>query len=209
VATKENIFHFKSIVSKVHYLERDGFFYFMETEIWKDIIGFEGLYQVSSIGRVKSMARIFPGYIKITSEIIKTPTISKHGYFHVSLWKNNKMYLRGVHRLVAQSFIPNENEYQIHVNHINGNKVDNSVSNLDWVSVRENTSHGYLLNNSHINCIGVRKLKKNLEAWEVRTTLNGKRIQVGTFRTEQLAIDAKIKFENENGIKNKYLLKNT
>ena len=207
VATKENIFHFKSIVSKVHYLERDGFFYFMETEIWKDIIGFEGLYQVSSLGRIKSLSRVVPRRNNNVIENILKQSTTKDGYHFISLCNNAKCCTKRVHRLVSEAFIPKINDYQITVNHINGIKTDNRLDNLEWVSVRENTSHMFFHKNKNMKCIGVRQCTRGSKMWECRTSLDRKPIHIGTFKTEQEAIDAKIKFENENGIKNKYLFK--
>ena len=102
-------------------------------EIWKDIEGYEGLYQVSNLGRVKSKHRV--------SERILKPSINSRGYMLVILSKNGEYKSGKVHRLVAQSFIPNtENKPQ--VNHIDENKTNNMASNLEWVTVKENINHG-------------------------------------------------------------------
>lgn len=114
----------------------------MDKEIWKSIEGFPG-YEISSLGKVKSLFRI----VKVTDEknrsvpekIIKT-NISKCGYEMVSISFEGKSKLCSVHRLVAQTFIPNpENKPQ--VNHINGIKTDNSVDNLEWMTQSENQKH--------------------------------------------------------------------
>ena len=104
-------------------------------EEWKDIIGYEGLYQISNKGRVKSLGNKFKRKEKILS-LNQNP----EGYVNVGLHKNgiNKKY--SVHRLVANAFINNPyNKKQ--VNHINGIKNDNSINNLEWCTNKENMEH--------------------------------------------------------------------
>lgn len=110
-------------------------------EIWKDIQGYEGLYQVSNLGRVKSLARLDTRGQRVSEKILK---LGKHraGYFRVNLYKNGKMKQYLVHRLVALAFIPNpENKEQ--VNHIDGNKQNNVIENLEWCTHSENIQHAY------------------------------------------------------------------
>lgn len=113
-------------------------------EIWKDIPGYEGLYQVSSLGNIKSLDRHVcdnRGYNKLYSKKL-TPFYNGRGYLKIGLSKNNKrMYFR-VNRLVAESFVPNPDNNP-HVNHKNGIKEDNRASNLEWVSISENLKHAY------------------------------------------------------------------
>lgn len=131
--------------------------YLWEEEIWKDIEGYEGLYQVSNLGRVRSVIRVVVDR-KCTrcmkSKILKqTPSTGKLPYFYVSLSKGGKVQKRMVHRLVAETFIPNV-ELKPQVNHIDGNPQNNRYDNLEWMTNAENTLHAY---RTHLN-MGRQKL---------------------------------------------------
>lgn len=108
-------------------------------EIWKDIKGYEGLYQVSNLGRIKRL-RFINKNTNIERERIKNLKLRKDGYLEVSLYKKGKGKSVQVHRLVAQAFIPNPTS-KLQVNHIDGIKTNNKVSNLEWVSISENAIH--------------------------------------------------------------------
>lgn len=103
-------------------------------EIFKDIKGYEGLYQVSNLGRVKSL--------KYGKEIILKPSTQKNGYNNIISLKNSKRYTFKLHRLVAITFIENPNN-KPQVNHINGIKNDNRLENLEWSTNSENQLHSY------------------------------------------------------------------
>lgn len=114
-------------------------------EIWKDIEGYEGLYQISNIGRIKSQQRNVPhkGMGKFSvPERIRKPGDNGHGYLILPLCKNGAVKSRYVHRLVATAFIPNL-ERKSTVNHKNGIKADNRVENLEWATQSENSQHGF------------------------------------------------------------------
>jgi hypothetical protein len=105
----------------------------LNKEVWKDIKGFDGLYQVSNLGRIKSL--------RYGTNILK-PFLTGKGYLTVDLCFKGKRKSVRVHRLVADAFIPNPtNKSQI--NHINGNKKDNSVKNLEWNTQSENINHAF------------------------------------------------------------------
>ena len=112
-------------------------------EIWRPIENFEGLYEVSNLGRVKSLARkSWNGYKMIeTKEVITYGSKHTTGYMTKVLYKDNKHYNKSVHRLVAEAFIPNPTNKK-QVNHIDEDKHNNCVDNLEWVTPRENNMHG-------------------------------------------------------------------
>jgi hypothetical protein len=101
-------------------------------EVWKDIKGYEGIYKVSSYGRVKSYKKPIPIIIK--------PGKDKDGYLQFVLYKQGNPTMRKIHRNVAESFIINTLNKKC-VNHINGIKSDNRVENLEWCTHKENIQH--------------------------------------------------------------------
>lgn len=109
-------------------------------EIWKLVIGYEGLYEVSNFGNVKSLPKRRGRYVGITPELILKNNLTDRGYCFVVLSKNNKCTRFRVHRLVALHFIPNIG-YKPHINHKNGVKTDNKVENLEWCTLSENSIH--------------------------------------------------------------------
>ncbi len=100
----------------------------MKEEIWKDVIGYEGKYLVSDMGRMSNGKYIMKNTISI--------------YSRIGLYSNRKCYLALIHRVVAEAFIPNPNNYPC-VNHINGIKQDNRVQNLEWCTYSHNLKHAY------------------------------------------------------------------
>lgn len=103
-------------------------------EIWVNVFGYEGKYQVSNLGRVKSL----PRNGTVCYERILKIQVDKNGYNYVSFHKRKFK----IHRLVAEAFIPNpENKPQ--VNHIDGNKQNNEVENLEWATAQENLNHAF------------------------------------------------------------------
>lgn len=118
----------------------------MSEEIWKDIPGYEGVYQASTLGRIRSLDRTIirsaskrrgPHEAKLKGQVIK-PVLRKDGYAVVPLGK--KSPCTRVHQIVAKTFIPNP-ENKPEVNHIDGKKSNNAVTNLEWCTTSENQLH--------------------------------------------------------------------
>lgn len=104
----------------------------MSQEIWKDVPGYAGRYQVSDQGRVRSIG---------TGRVL-SPNLMNHGYVCVHLYSGGKRtrVVKTIHQLVAQAFLPNPHQY-IEVNHKNFSRHDNRVENLEWVTRRQNVAH--------------------------------------------------------------------
>lgn len=134
-------------------------------EIWKDVVGYEGLYQVSNLGNVRSLNFNHKGICKALK-----PHINESGYARVVLWKNKKPKTLRVHRLVAQAFISNP-ENKKTVNHENGIKCDNRVENLSWATISENTKHMY-------DVLGYKQTKETREKMKLNNKCNSKKVKI-------------------------------
>ena len=113
-------------------------------EQWRPVVGYEGLYEVSNYGRVKTL---FKGVSKIRKPVFT----NKPGYFGVNLYKENVSRLIRIHVLVARAFVPNPENKPV-VNHKDANKRNNQVSNLEWVTQSENLRHAYDIGLQKIGC---------------------------------------------------------
>jgi hypothetical protein len=175
-------------------------------EIWKPVKGYEGLYEISSYGRVKSLSRFVyqnNGKYLIKEKIMK---FSKKGtrknYLGLVLNGNNLKKDYMVHQLVAQ-YIPNPRNLK-YINHKDGNGFNNFYLNLEWVTQRENVCHGQDKSKTSSKYIGV-YWGKIQRKWKVNIRINNKKKHLGSFDSEEEAYQARCDFEKENNIINKYL----
>lgn len=181
----------------------------MEKEIWKDVSGFEELYQISNLGRFKIKQKIISknkrGERIFKEKIITGTTTGKIGnqYKTVSISENDFIKRVKLHRLVALAFIENKENLPF-VNHIDHNTFNNKVTNLEWVSAMDNACHSVLKIIKKSKYIGVTYSKKQ-KNWIARTTIYGKRKHIGVYNNEFDAYLARQKFHLENNIINNYV----
>ena len=129
-------------------------------EIWKDIDGYEGLYQISNLGRVKSLPRERKTRsCYITKEKILKQTKNRNGYWGITLHKDYKLKTIAVHILVAKAFVDNPNNYPI-VNHKDENPSNPKVDNLEWCTVAYNNTYGSAIEKRRKNTNYIEKAKK-------------------------------------------------
>ena len=113
----------------------------MDEEIWRAIKGFEGLYEVSNLGRVKSLERVSSLGRRVNEKIL-SPGKDKDGYLFVILYRDGKHITYKSHRLVLSTFNPVENMENLEVNHMDEDKENNNLTNLEWCTRKENCNHG-------------------------------------------------------------------
>lgn len=118
----------------------------MKKEIWKSIKGYEGFYEVSNLGRIRSKDRFVKnkwGGRHLRKGVLLKQKTTKQGYLSVTLQKDGILKHLLVHRIVASKFIRIKTKDKIYVNHKDGNKLNNDVSNLEWVTASQNTQHAW------------------------------------------------------------------
>ena len=155
----------------------------METEIWKDIKDYEGLYQVSNLGRVKSL--------KFGKERILKGNKNFNGYSLVALYKDGKTKTITVHQLVAMAFLSHKPcGYKLVVDHINTVKTDNRLQNLQLITHRENLSKDKRWSSKYTSkYTGVFWYKRS-QKWRAEIRINGKIKYLGSFKSELEASEA-------------------
>lgn len=143
----------------------------MENEVWKDIVGYEGLYQVSNLGRVKSLKRkVYAGRNRMRwqyERILSNNKTNGNGYIVVSLNKESKSKNKYVHRLVAEAFLENPNNYK-YINHKDQNTFNNNANNLEFCTAQYNSTYrdahikrGLKYRNNLVNSKKVYQLDEN------------------------------------------------
>lgn len=156
-----------------------------QKEIWKDVPNYEGYYQVSNLGRVKSVKRIVhrsDGKIQTFKEKILKLANDSHGYLIVNLCKVGNQKVKKVHKLVAMAFLGhNPNGFNEIVDHIDNNQFNNRLDNLQLTTVRHNSSKDKKWGTSKYT--GVSWYKRD-EKWAAGIMINGKSKNLGTFDTE-------------------------
>ncbi len=175
-------------------------------EIWKDLPGYEGIYKISNLGNVKSLARIIKrekvGDFNRKERILNQYIISA-GYYCIKIVNNQKSEHFRIHRLIALLFIPNP-ENKPEVNHINGIRTDNCIENLEWVNERENCCHGNNTKNKSSEFVGV-SFCKQTGKWKATIMFKKQSKTLGRFDSEVEAYNSRVSFENTNNITNKYI----
>lgn len=154
-------------------------------EIWKGITGFENNYQVSNIGRVRSLDRIILSkngrYLNYKGRLL-SPAINSRGYLCILLCMNCKIKSVNIHQLVAIEFLNHiVCGKKLVVNHIDFNKLNNNVNNLEIVTFRENTNRKHIKSSSKY--VGV-SWDKNRNKWSAKICINGLNKTLGRFKTE-------------------------
>ena len=168
-------------------------------EVWKDIKGYEGLYQVSNTGRVKSLERKvknWPNGLRTIKERILKPALNgreSRKYYAVNLYKNGKPKLIKIHRLVALHFVPNPDSLP-QVNHIDNDPLNNHYKNLEWGTQRENMAHAYSFKKTSSEYTGV-SWDKVTKSWASCIRIDGKTKHLGKFTNE---ISASMAYQAES-----------
>lgn len=168
---------------------------------WRDVVGFEGLYKVSSNGDIASLdkPKIHPkGSEYIKKGIMLKLSTDKDGYKVVSLRKNLTIKMLKVHRMVAQAFILNTLNKKT-VNHIDGNKTNNLASNLEWNTHRENTIHRSSFKNKTSKYSNIH-LCNTTKKWIAQVQMGNFKKMIGAFSSEDIAYNKLNEYKTFYGI---------
>ena len=159
-------------------------------EEFKDVEGYEGLYQISNLGNVKSLSRkmVKGKAVFISKEKILKQSIDSNGYYVVHFKKNLKSKLFKVHQLLAMGFLNHKIcGYKLVVDHIDNNRNNNNLNNLQIITSRENTSKDQKNRTSKYTGVS---LDKSRNKWRSNIYINDKQVYLGRFNTEQEASNA-------------------
>lgn len=167
-------------------LEIFGLFFIMKTEVFKDIPNYEGIYQVSNFGKVKSLSRKIKnnkGFYD-SKELFLKAGLSKRNYYSVVLRKNNKSKTFRIHILIAMAFLNHKPNREFVVDHKSNKKEENFLDNLQIISHRENCTKD---RKRRVNKYAGVKKNKKLNKWVAQMQINGKEIHLGVFEIEEEA----------------------
>ena len=160
-------------------------------EIWKYITGYEGLYKVSNLGRVKSLERkekIKNGYRTIKEKILK-PGKCSNGYFKVQLYNEGMKKYITIHRLVAQAFVQNNSLFYNEINHKDEDKTNNNASNLEWCDAKYNCNFGTR---------NERMVKKQKGVYNTKTSKAAMCIETGKIYPSAAEVKRQFGFDNSS-----------
>jgi hypothetical protein len=163
-------------------------------EEWKPVVGYEGLYEVSNIGKIKSLKKTVNHKLYGTKNknefILNINKTTNFGYYKCKLTKDGITRCYFVHRIVANAFIENKNNYPI-INHIDGIKTNNSVDNLEWCTYRHNANHFNSNQKRSSKYAGV-SYNKNSRKWIANIRIGKNQKYLGLFNEEEDAYNAYI-----------------
>jgi hypothetical protein len=168
-------------------------------EIWKSIKNYEGIYEASNLGRIKSLKRVVLNNGSYSGSVTKNELIlkqhkNKYGYYVVTLQKNKIRTHKSVHRIIAETFIDNINNYN-EVNHKNFDKSDNKIENLEWCNRSQNINH-YVDSMSKSSKYRGISFDKRRNKWFAYLDYDKKRISLGYHKTEEEANIFRLNFIN-------------
>lgn len=156
-------------------------------EIWKDITGYEGKYQVSTSGSIRNILK---------NNQLK-PSPDTKGYTRVNLWKDGSYKTKKIHRLVAEVFLKNDNDYA-QVNHIDGDKSNNNIDNLEWCDQSYNIKHAYA--NNLLSKKGTKNARATIDE---KTAIDIKNMLLGNLTHREIADIFQVSIHVVANIKNK------
>ena len=170
----------------------------MSNEEWRCVAEYEGLYEVSSLGRIRSL-----GHTTVDTKNVERSfkgrvlnlSTDSNGYNIKTLYLNRERCAFRLHRLIAQAFIPNPNGLP-YIDHIDGNKENNNINNLEWVTAQENTEryHSKIESSSKYNKVSFSPSHKK---WIAQLLVDGKSIHIGSFDSEEEAHFAQVLSKKE------------
>lgn len=182
-------------------------------EIWKDIRGYEEIYQVSNLGRIRSKGFVYSqrsikgkSFEKYATPKMLSQSYTVEGYLVVSLTKNGKTKQYKSHRIIAEAFIPNPGNKDT-VNHINGIKDDNRIENLEWCTPQENTIHAHKTGLCGINGMSkqIARLDNSGNVVEVYESVRQAALSYGKTTDSNLSRVCKKGYGHWNGYHWKYI----